>query len=217
MGLKHRVYEEWRDYTRGQVKLRKEHAACIYIQRVFRGHRGRKFYRRKLKRETRAALKISRLVRGHLGRQRYDFLLRQEQQRVRRLARNLRRESMRQQIEQLWRREKERLSAESQALDDVEPEALRQHKLHMRERAGARELKARAKQIQLTFAEEHHDSRSMTWRAAKREARVQIRDEALKAARAVAQAEFRKSRPVLIFPGESLEQVTMRFGGQIPT
>lgn len=216
MGLKGRVYEEWRDYTRSQVRMRREHQACLLIQRSFRGHSGRKFFRRKFRRETRAAVKISRIVRGHLGRQRYDYLQRQEQQRVRRMARTLRRESMRQQMEQLWKMEKQRIEAELEAMKASEPEALRLLKLRLKERAGSKEFKAKTRQIRQTFAEEHHDRRSMTWRVAKRQARAELEAEAIEQGRAAARAEFRKARPMIIAAGESLEQVTARFGGSLP-
>lgn len=207
-GMKQHVFEEWRDNARDQKEQRRQVEAASFLQRIWRGHRGYVDFQRTYVRTTAACIQIGRIVRGHLGRRRVDAMKRAEQRRIRREARMLRREARRAELEDRWRRENERLADEAKVLRDAEIATIREfNKTTRRKRDVKRELKARSKIIKQRFAEDHHDMRKISTKEATRIALQQLEKEAVEHHQALARIEFRKDRPVIIGPGETIDDL----------
>jgi len=205
MGTKHKMFEDWKNVTFYEKQHRIENNAASFLQRVWRGHRGYVDFQRRYVVTAAACITIGRLVRGHLARRRVDAMRRTEQRRIRREARTLRREARRAEFEARWVREKQRLEDEAKVLYDAEMDAVREfNKTTRRTKVVRVELKKRTKLIRRRHTEETGDK--MSHKAASQEALRQLESDAIEHNRLIAQRLFRAVHPVIILPGEGIEE-----------
>ena len=201
MGLKNRVFEDWKHGALFQKENRIENDAAAFLQRIWRGHRGYLDFQNQHIVVTKACITIGRIVRGHLSRRRVDAMKRTEQRKVRREARTLRREARRAELEERWVQEKERLIEESKVLHNAELEGIKLfNKTTRRTKAVRKELKTRTKLLKRQYTEE--TGKKMSYKAANQKALLELEREAVEHHRDMAQQVFRMSFPVIIKPGE---------------
>eukprot|EP00949_MAST-11_sp_MAST-11-sp1_P000454 g454.t1 len=196
MGFEARIFLDWSEHVREQVRMRKEIAAASLIQRCYRGSMGRKRYRIIFLRKDGATREIQRIVRGHLGRRKFDIARMEAQRRIRKEIRAAKRASRRAVLEKNQEEELERLQREEQELAKVAEIATLDFAKSVKKRTPLKKrLKARTKELQREHRAEKQGK--LKSKDARKKAMDELRNEVIGASVESARAAFREQHPVI--------------------